>query len=370
MASRRDAPARTTAPARTRRTALPAPPSPPAIPAPLPDLRMLHAFATLCDAGSMVIAAERLGLSTSAISQTIRSLERDTGTLLLDRDTRPARPTVAGRMLLEECRPLLAQARAMAERVRGRARHERAQLRLGCVDSFAATVGPSLVRALSGTAMQLQLWSGLTPALASQMRARELDLAICTEPIADDDDIHLVRRTLCSEPWVLVLPRRGPRPVRNSPGARAAEQAPNLPASAGALAQRVGDLPLVRYSARSAIGRQVERYLRHLGLAPPRRYELDATDGLLALVAAGLGWAVSTPLCLWQSRALLAQVQVLPLPRVDGLSRREFHLVSHDGEWAGLDAEVARIVRQVITRELLPAMRRHLPLRDEGFGLD
>ncbi len=306
----------------------------------------------------MALAARRLGISASALSQTVRGLERDAGTTLLDRDTRPARPTLAGRLLLDESRPLIAEAHAMAERVRVRARRERAQLRLGCVDSFAATVGPSLVRALSGTAMQLQLWSGLTPTLTVQMRARELDLLIGTEPMTDDS--ALVRRTLCSEPWLLVLPRDR---------ARGGSKAGTV-SSVAALADRIGDLPLVRYSARSAIGAQVERYLRHLGLQPPRRFELDATDGLLALVAAGLGWAVTTPLCLWQSRALLAQVQVLSLPVVDGLSRREFFLVSREGEWAGLDAEVARIVRQVLARELLPMLRRHLPLlRDERFGL-
>lgn len=35
----------------------------------VPDLRALEVFVAVCDASSMVLAAERLGLSQSAVSQ-------------------------------------------------------------------------------------------------------------------------------------------------------------------------------------------------------------------------------------------------------------------------------------------------------------
>lgn len=315
----------------------------------LPDLRTLEAFVAVCEAGSMTVAAQRLGVSQSAVSQAIRALEQEHGLLLFDREMRPARPTRAGRLLLELADDLLARARAVSEQLRSSARQEHAQIRLGCVDSFAATLGPALVRALSGSARQLLLWSGLTPGLSAQLQARELDLAICTETALDDP--RVVQRPLFSEPWVLVLPRRGredgARPVRT-------------PGDLAALVRTLGELPLIRYSRRSVIGQQIDRFLRHLGLNAPRRYEFDATDPLLSLVAAGLGWAISTPLCLWQSRSWLEQVQVLPLPPTR-LGRRDFFLLSREGEWAGLDGEIVRVTRQVLLRDTLPAMRRLMP---------
>lgn len=314
----------------------------------LPDLRALETFVAVCDANSMILAAERLGLSQSAVSQSIKSLEEDLGLQLMDRDVRPARPTHAGWVLHEVAARLLSQARAAMDQVRASARQELAQIRLGCVDSFAATVGPALIRAMSGKARQVQMWSGLTPALAEQMQSRELDMVICTD--AGVQDPRVVQRLLFSESWVAVFPRDHAVPPLDSPRA---------------LSAAAGDLALIRYSQRSVIGQQVERYLRHVGVQTPRCYEFDATDPLLALVASGLGWAISTPLCLWQSRHSLDAVQVLPLPPAR-LGQRHFFLLSREGEWAGLDEEVARVTREVIRRDTAPAIFKCLPALPAG----
>lgn len=309
----------------------------------VPDLRALETFVAVCDAHSMVLAAERLGLSQSAVSQSIKSLEEELGLQLMDRDVRPARPTLAGRMLHEVSAQLLSQARAAMDHVRASARQELAQIRLGCVDSFAATVGPRLIRAMAGKARQIQMWSGLTPALAEQMHGRELDMVICTD--AGMQDTRITQRLLFSESWVAVYPK--------------GHVIPPL-ASLKALSSAAGTLPLIRYSQRSVIGQQIERFLRHVGVTSPRCYEFDATDPLLSLVASGLGWAVTTPLCLWQSRQYLDAVSVVPLPPAR-LGQRHFFLLSREGEWAGLDEEVVRVTREVIRHDTAPAIRQCLP---------
>lgn len=308
-----------------------------------PDLRTLHAFVTVCEAGSMSLAATRLGVSQSAISQMVKALEASYALQLFDREVRPAQPTRAGRALLAASQDLLTQARAMHEQVRASARQDIAHIRLGCVDSFAATVGPELIRALSGTARQIQMWSGLTPSLSAQLQSRELDLAICTEMKLEDARIQ--QRLICSESWVLVFPK---------------DQALTPLASARELGTLVGALPLIRYSQRSVIGQQIDGLLRHLGVQAPRRFEFDATDPLLSLVAAGLGWAISTPLCLWQSRQYLDQVTVLPLPPTR-LGQRDFYLLSREGEWPGLSQDVLRVVRQLIRQDTAPAIARAMP---------
>lgn len=309
----------------------------------VPDLRALETFVAVFEANSMTLAAERLGLSQSAVSQSIRSLEEDLGLQLMDRDVRPARPTHAGRMVYAASAELLSQARAAMEQVRATVRQELTHIRLGCVDSFAATVGPQLIRAMDGKARQIQMWSGLTPTLAEQMLARELDMVICTDPGVQDP--HIVQRLLFSESWVAVYPKGHPVPPLTS---------------FKAMGVASGALPLIRYSQRSVIGQQIERYLRHVGVQSPRRYEFDATDPLLSLVASGLGWAVSTPLCLWQSRHHLDDVQVCPLPEAR-LGGRQFFLLARDGEWAGQDIEVARLARDILRGNTAPAIYRRLP---------
>jgi DNA-binding transcriptional LysR family regulator len=304
------------------------------------DLYALQTFVAFCESGSMTLAANRLGVSQSAVSQLVKRLELDLACTLLDRDLRPAQLTNAGRTLLELSRELLSHANTVAERVRQGALLGHPRVRLGCVDSFAATVGPALVHALSGDASELHLGSGLTPDLLGQLLNRQLDLAICTDPAAGQ--LRLSQTPLFSERFVLVLPL--------------AEAADNPPV----LSELAGRLPLIRYSLRSVIGQQVERWLRHVGIQSERRFEFDATDPLLSLVAAGLGWAISTPLCLWQSRHFIGQVAVFPLPP-SALGQRDFYLLGHHGEWPLLGAEVVRVTRQVMRQSTVPDMLRALP---------
>jgi len=313
------------------------------------DLPALQTFVAFCEAGSMTLAAARLGVSQSAVSQLVKRLEQNMGCALVDRDVRPAQLTNAGRTLLELARDLLSHANAVAERVRQGGLSGHPRIRLGCVDSFAATVGPALIRALSSDASELHLGSGLTPALLDQLLSRQLDLAICTDAAASQP--RLMQTPLFNERFVLVLPL-----------VFAGESMPVL----SGLSAR---LPLIRYSLRSVIGQQVERYLRHLGIQAEKRFEFDATDPLLSLVAAGLGWAISTPLCLWQSRHFMEQVAVFPLP-VTALGQREFFLLEHQGEWRQLGHDIARVTRQVMQRSIVPDIRAALPmLGDDVFEI-
>jgi len=316
---------------------------------PLLDLSALQTFVAFCEAGSMTTAATRLGVSQSAVSQLLKRLERDMACALLDRDARPAQLTNAGRTLLALAQDLLAHANRVAERVRQGGLTAHPRIRLGCVDSFAATVGPALIRALSTDASELHLGSGLTPDLLDQLLGRQLDLAICTD--AASSQPRLVQTPLFAERFVLVLP------------------ATFAQAPVPELADLSSRLPLIRYSLRSVIGQQVERYLRHVGLQTERRFEFDATDALLSLVAAGLGWAISTPLCLWQSRHLIGQVAVFPLT-ASALAQREFFLLEHRGEWQQLSQDMARVTRQVMQQTLVPDIRAALPaLGDDAFEI-
>lgn len=67
----------------------------------------LKAFAAVVERASFARAAEHLGLSPSALSQTIRLLEARLGTRLLNRTTRSVAPTVAGAQLHGRIAPLI-----------------------------------------------------------------------------------------------------------------------------------------------------------------------------------------------------------------------------------------------------------------------
>jgi DNA-binding transcriptional LysR family regulator len=67
----------------------------------------LKAFAAVVERASFARAADHLGLSPSALSQTIRQLEARLGVRLLNRTTRSVAPTTAGSRLYERITPMI-----------------------------------------------------------------------------------------------------------------------------------------------------------------------------------------------------------------------------------------------------------------------
>lgn len=294
------------------------------------DLHAVEGFVRVCEAGSMTAAASLLGTTQSAVSRSVQRLERRLGTTLLDRETRPLRATPAGEVLLEHATRLLGNALAAALAVRAVGESAAPHLRLGLVDSFAGTLGADLITSLRREAGELRVWSGLSRQLADGLRDGELDILITADPLEEMVDLRVER--VFREPFLLVLPRAMTTPDTD-------------------LTRLAASMALVRYSLRSVTGRQVERYLRSLRLEPPRRMEFDGSESVVAMVQEGLGWALTTPLCLIQGRADFARLSLHPLP--PGAPHRGLFLVCRAG---GADAAFERVA--VIVRRLLRRLQR------------
>ena len=87
------------------------------------DLAELSAFVTVAEERSFTRAAVRLGVSQSALSHSMRSLEKRFGVQLLARTTRSVSATTAGTALLQELAPALERiGRAIAETMKQRER--------------------------------------------------------------------------------------------------------------------------------------------------------------------------------------------------------------------------------------------------------
>jgi DNA-binding transcriptional LysR family regulator len=114
---------------------------------PREELSVLAAFAVVADERSFTRAAVRLGVSTSAISHSIRALEERLGVRLLARTTRTVAPTDAGQRLLAQLRPALDEIEAALTEV-GRLREKPAgMIRLIAPPiAVAMTVSPKLAK--------------------------------------------------------------------------------------------------------------------------------------------------------------------------------------------------------------------------------
>jgi DNA-binding transcriptional LysR family regulator len=109
------------------------------------DLNAMAVFVALAEARSFRGAGDRLGVTASAVSQTLRRLERQLGVALAHRTSRSMRLTEAGEQLYASVRPALEEVRAAVSAVGARGNEPRGTLRLhvaGVAESFLG--GPVL----------------------------------------------------------------------------------------------------------------------------------------------------------------------------------------------------------------------------------
>jgi len=304
------------------------------------DVRMLRIFAAVACADSLSAAAQTLGITQSAVSQTLTQIETILGMKVLDRSRRPYRLTPAGATLQRQSRQIVDDMDRLTAQVREAGLLSRPAIRIGMIDSFAATVGSSIVKRLTQNASQVLVWAGLAYGQSQALLSRQVDIIVTTDALEDIDG--LARRPILAEPFVLVVPK-----------SRADEFA-KLD-----LHQIVQAAPLIRFSLRSHFGAMIERHFRRCGVTAPAFLEIDTSDVVMAMVAANLGWTMTTPLCLLQGRFWLDQVAVLPLPGAR-LARTLVQVSRHD-EFQDMADTFWQTSRTTLADEIIPQVKTWLP---------
>lgn len=308
------------------------------------DLRQLTIFLAVCDAGSMAAAARRLGLTQPAVSLAVAELELRIGAGLFDRAIRPIALTPAGVLLRQRASALVSEARQIAPMLREAGRARFPLVRLGLVDSLSRALGPTLADAIAERADEVAILSGLTASHASALLSRNLDVMIGVDDLAQVAGLE--RRPILTESYMLMLP----------PGVPAVENLEDL----RRLAER---FELVRFSARSSTGVEIERHLRRIGLEPPRRLSFDTPQGVASMVAEGDRFGIVTPLCVVEAAPPPGAVVCAPLPGPE--FARSLTLVAYAHELGRLPAELAETSRAGLRArlaEVAPDMARFVQI--------
>lgn len=289
----------------------------------------LNAFLAVCDASSISAAARRLGVSQPAVSIALNELEQRLGAQLVDRSVRPVALTPAGVLLRQRASGLLSEARLIAPMLRDVERGRLPLLRIGVIDSLGRSLAGPLSRVAAGIADEVALYSGLTASHAGALLTRKLDVMIGLDDLADVADLE--RWPILAEPYVLAL----------SPGLEP-------PETLEALRALGRDNQFVRYSARSSTGVDIDRHLRRLNLAFPRRLEFDTPHGVVSSLVAGGSFAITTPLCLIESGVRPGEIVTAPLP--GPALKRGVTLVAYAGSHRFAPRALAAAARAEIRR--------------------
>jgi DNA-binding transcriptional LysR family regulator len=176
---------------------------------PVMNLRRLRYFVVLAEELHFGRAAERLHIAQPGLSQQIKRLERELGTVLLHRDRRTIGLTAAGELLLTQGRPLLQAAANLVEQVRARARGSSGRLRIAYTRSAAGLSPPAIVRAFRRTHPDIELHTSTawTARNLELLTAGEVDAAFVRPPVHTDG---LDLAPLEDEELVVALPHQHP----------------------------------------------------------------------------------------------------------------------------------------------------------------
>lgn len=302
------------------------------------DLHAIEVFVLSVELGGMTIAAQHLRVTQSAVSQTIAKLEHGLGAPLFDRSLRPMALTTTGKALFERGQALLANARLIYDEVRQGADLPIGEVTIGMSESLAVQLTAPLLRGYGDRVSRWKISSGISAVQHEDFLARRYDMLVTgsnrLEPMEGIDHHSIV-----VDPFVLIFPADYRGPI--------------------ATLDVITALPFIRYSLGSGMGQRIERQLARMKARLPNVIEVDMTHQQLSTVAQGLGWSITSLLCIAAQPALMAALRVEPIP--DAPFARRVQIVSRSGELGSLPQDMATLARDVLRRETFPPIVEAYP---------
>jgi DNA-binding transcriptional LysR family regulator len=155
------------------------------------EVRELRAFVAVVEEGGLSAAARRLHMSQSALSQTVRSLERQLGVQLLVRHHAGVRATDAGTVLVQEARGLIEHhdriQADMAKLAGGAGSAAAGLIRIGVPLEFPPDRLPAVLRQLAAAYPDTRVTLMHLPSAAQveALLAGELDVGLVRDRPAD-----------------------------------------------------------------------------------------------------------------------------------------------------------------------------------------
>jgi DNA-binding transcriptional LysR family regulator len=312
------------------------------------EISALRIFAAVSEAETLTQAAERMGITQSAVSQTIKQLEIQTQTQLVDTRSRPVKLTPSGQVLNEYALQIIDDTRRMLADVRMTAKGGTVPLNLGMVDSFCDVAGLQLMQHLNPYVSKLALRTGLGSSLSQDLLNRNLDILITSDPI--DEHPELQRYPILRDPFVMIVPEK----YTDQGSATAAWLAENV--------------PFIHYTRASRLGKLTDLIARRLCIQPQTCCELDSTQTLMRFVQSGQGWAITTGLCLVRYPELLQGCRVLQL--ASGANARHLTMLCRHNELGALPEQIATMCRTIYSDEIVPQLIQIAPwLEQQAYAI-
>ena len=227
----------------------------------------IKVFCDVAQQRSFSEGAKLNGITQSAASQRVRTLEEELGVQLIDRSTRPCRLTAQGRSYFRGCRDILDQYQRLILEIEGKARPLRGHVEI--VSIYSADVAhlervrERFHESHPGSRVQIHY---LQPAAINDwVKDEQCDFGILSYP---ERWPALASIPLRDEGMVAVFP----------PGHRFSKRASISPAD-------LAEEKLAGFDGELPISKEIRSYLRHHGVRPKLAVSFDNVDTIKAAVA-------------------------------------------------------------------------------------
>lgn len=286
------------------------------------SLDQLRTLVSVADLGRFSAAARALHLAQPTVSLHISELETRLGTPLLTRGGARVTPTAAGSVLLERARLLLRDAAEATDCVRRQAEGREGRVRIGAPTGVLVHLLPPVLATMAREHPGIDVDIAIAGSSEAMRRVADgsLDVGFVAMPQRPLDELLVTHWR--SDPMMAFVPAAWPAPKQATP-------------------QWLAGRPLIFNDPATHLYRQTMEWFAGGGCAPRARMELNYTEAMKSLVAAGYGAAV---LPLEDSQLAHPGMRVLPLrPRLKrdiGLAHRP--LPDLDGATRNLLKTLAR----------------------------
>ena len=193
-------------------------------------LAQIQAFVTVVDAGSFTVASERLGMTQSAVSHAVATLEKELQVSLLKRDRRGIFLTEIGKRVLVQARSILNSTEQIRQETAAAIGFETGKVRIGSFPSVSARFLPGLLRQfqLRYPGIEVVLFEGTDDEVQEWVYAHTIDIGVVTLPVE-----RLKTLSIAQDRFVAVVADSHPLAKQQSIHIRQLAQEPFIMSKAG-----------------------------------------------------------------------------------------------------------------------------------------
>ncbi|MDR9752589.1 LysR substrate-binding domain-containing protein [Pseudomonas sp. SZMC_28357] len=262
-------------------------------------IKQIRAFLAVAQSLSFAVACERLHLSQSALSLTIKALEEGLGGRLFSRNTRNVALTPEGETLLPLARRLIADWDNAEDEMRQRFTLQRGRVTLAAMPSFAGNLLPPILKTFRARYPKVNVTVNdvINEQVLEMVRDNQVELGVAFEPM-QSSSLHFA--PLYKDRFVAVVPMDSPWIDRPSIDWKTL------------LAE-----PFITLQRPSTVRVMLEEHLQARQMELPVAFESHQLATVGRMVASGLGVSAVPALCAGQMRELGARCLTLNEPVVE-----------------------------------------------------